>query len=148
MMAVFLLPAFVTPATHVSPEHKQAAARGVKVVSALTQYYKEFGEWPAGEHADVIKTLRGDNPKGIVFLDVPSGSVTDSGELADPWGTPYRLSIDQRTHRATVHSAGPDGRFQSVGERSDDYVSSQGAGAGGIPGLPFEAGTPASRRHH
>jgi hypothetical protein len=137
ILAVFIMPVFLTPASRHSPEGRQAAARGMKVVDAMTRHYKEYGEWPAGSHADVIKTLRGENAKGIVFLEVAHGSVTESGELVDPWGTPYRLSIDQRTRRATVHSAGPDRTFQPVHERADDYVSSQGAAAGGIPGLPF-----------
>jgi hypothetical protein len=137
MLAVFILPVFLTPATHNNAERKEAAARGMKVFDALTRHHKEYAKWPAGGHAEMIKTLRGDNPKGIVFLDVPHESVTNSGELTDPWGTPYRLSIDQRSRRVTVHSAGPDRRFQPLHERSDDYVSAQGAAGGGLPGLPF-----------
>ena len=137
ILAVLIFPAFIAPPHHNTTERKQAAARGMKLVDALARHYKEYGQWPAGEHVDVIKTLRGENPKGIVFLDVPQANVTERGELSDPWGTPYRLSIDRRTRRAMVHSAGPDRRFQPHHERSDDYIASQGATAAGIPGLPF-----------
>ena len=137
VLAVFILPVFISPVSRIHPEHKVAVDRAMKVVDAMASHYKEFGQWPAGGHADIIKALRGDNPKGIVFLDVPDEFVTSNGELADPWGTPYRLSVDQKTKRATVQSAGPDRRFQRPNEKRSDDVSSTSAAEGGIPGLAF-----------
>ena len=86
----------------------------------------------------MIAALRGENPKGTIFFQAPEKTFSAAGELLDPWRKPYRFVIDERGNRPVVHSAGPDGQFANVGERSDDFLSTQsGAGPSGIPGLPF-----------
>lgn len=135
LLAVFLLPVLITPPSRTSPEGDRAEAMARQIEDAVTKHYQEYADWPPGEHANTIKALRGENPKGIVFFTVGDESVNADGELPDPWGTPYRISIDHETHRVNVISAGPDHVFQHANSRHSDDV--RGQAAGGVPGLPF-----------
>lgn len=134
-LAILLFPVLITPPSRTSPERDQAEAEAKRISDAVTKYYQEYGEWPAGEQAHTIKAIGGDNPKAIVFLPVAENSLNANGEFRDPWGTPYRISIDRETHRVNVVSAGPDHVFQHANSRHRDDVSS--AAAGGVPGLEF-----------
>ena len=137
VLGLCLFPVLIEPVDHHPPQKQRAAAMSTKLIEAMHRYHKEYGRWASGSHAEVIRALRGDNEKGIVFLEVPDEQLNENEELRDPWGTPYRLSVDPKTQRARVHSAGPDGKFQDVVIRSDDHVSHWSAGTTGIPGLPF-----------
>ena len=133
-----MLPVLIQPPVHRTPERENAALLGNKLVDATRRYQKTFGRWPQGTHAAMIAALRGENPKATVFFQAPESSFNSAGELLDPWGKPYRFSIDQRGNRPIAHSAGPDGKFANSSERGDDFSSTQnGAGPSGIPGLPF-----------
>jgi hypothetical protein len=134
-LAMLLFPVLIAPPLRTSPERDQAEAAAKRIGDALTKYYQEYGEWADGDQAHTIKAIGGDNPKGIVFLPVAENSLNANGEFTDPWGTPYRISIDRETHRVNVVSAGPDHIFQHANSRHSDDVS--GAAAGGVPGLPF-----------
>ena len=134
-LAILLFPVLITPPSRVSPDREQAEAAAKRIGDAVTKYYQEYGEWPEGDHAQTIKAIGGDNPKGIVFLPFAENSLNANGELTDPWGTAYRISIDRETHRVKVVSAGPDRIFQHATSRHNDDVS--GAATGGVPGLAF-----------
>jgi type II secretory pathway pseudopilin PulG len=134
-LAVLLLPVLIDPPDRSTRERDRAQATARAIVVAMEKYRREYSEWPAAGHAETIKALRGENPQAIVFLAVPDESVNARGELHDPWGTPYRISINAKARRADVLSAGPDRVFQTPGSRHNDDI--RGLGAGGIPGLPF-----------
>ena len=137
-LGVLVLPAFVRPAASHAPERQRAAATGAQLAQAMTNYFKEYGVWLAGPHADMIAALRGANPKQRVFLKVSPQALNARGELTDPWGTPYRVTVIAASGRTQVHSAGPDGVFDHAGARTDDQIATSGVdGAGGLPGLPF-----------
>jgi hypothetical protein len=136
VLAVCLLPVFVRPPDHRSAERSRAVVVSTRITEAMQKFRKEFGYWPVGTHAEIVRTVRGENDKGIVFLEMPEEKLTEQGEVPDPWGTPYRILIDAKMGRARVHSAGPDGVFASS-SGSDDHISHWNAGATGIPGLPF-----------
>jgi hypothetical protein len=75
---------------------------------AIHQYGEMFGGNPVGTNPDFAKQLGGSNPKHINFITAAAGMrVNDSGELVDPWGTPY--FFHQVSGADTeIRSAGPD----------------------------------------
>jgi hypothetical protein len=74
-------------------------------------YKENYGEFPTGKGLDIIKRLRGNNPKRIDFLDW-SGRATDAnGRLLDEWGTPYLISSKREYY--VIRSAGPDRQFDT-----------------------------------
>lgn len=137
LLAIFLFPVLHTPRRIATAENEAVANRATAVIEAIRRYRAECEEWPPADHIELVKALRGDNPQETVFLDLPpeSPAVTDQGELVDPWGTPLRITIDTKTDKPRVRSAGPNRLFEEANSRGDDYVSA--AKSGGIPGLPF-----------
>ncbi len=94
-----------------------------EVILAATKYYVRYGVWPSGQtgasvdvrygqkipNREVINVLRAVDGPGNeghrlnigreVFLRVQPfqkmvGGVDSSGELLDPWGTPYQIVMD------------------------------------------------------
>jgi hypothetical protein len=69
--------------------------------------------------------LKGEYPKSLKELlksGVPIGSAAigaSGSPLIDPWGTPYKLTIQKEEEKAIVISAGPDTKFDT----SDDIRS-------------------------
>jgi len=92
------------------------------LVAAMKQYRSEYGFMVEGEPAQIFKTLRGENPRKIVFIDVISSSVNAQGEFIDPWGTPYRFDIS-KPDAPRVWSCGPNRKDEGGAEGSDDIVS-------------------------
>lgn len=89
---------------------------------AIIAFRNEYdGTMPTGAPANVVKILRGNNPRQIVFMELPSRkNCTNSiGEFLDSWGTPYEISIISSTN-FFIRSAGPDKKFGT----GDDISSS------------------------
>ena len=69
--------------------------------------------------------MKGEHPKDLKELlksGVPIGSAAigvSKSPLIDPWGTPYKLTIQEDKDKAIVISAGPDAKFDT----SDDIRS-------------------------
>ena len=72
-------------------------------------YKTEVGSWPTGNQARIMKTLMGDNPRRIVFIDTSAKSLNQRGEFVDPWGTPLAISFSNDVPH--VASAGPNKQF-------------------------------------
>jgi hypothetical protein len=92
-----------------------------QICTALELYKAEFGAFPVGDSAAVLRSLRGQNPRQIVFFQCRAESVSPDGGLLDPWGTPYKVyfSGDQ----ALVRSAGPNKQFDDSSKKDfDDYI--------------------------
>lgn len=90
--------------------------------TSLKAYASEYGELPGGTEAEILRILGGRNQRGIVFFETVRGSLSERGELLDPWKNSYR--IDTTSPGAPrVHSIGKDGIDQGGAEGSDDVVS-------------------------
>jgi hypothetical protein len=75
---------------------------------AIHQYGEMFGGNPVGTNPEITKQLNGGNPKHINFITAAAGMrVDDSGELVDPWGTPYFFHQISGSE-TEIRSAGPD----------------------------------------
>jgi len=89
----------------------------------LQQYKEHVGSYPTGSNAQLVKALRGQNPKNIIILVSRKNELNAKGEFVDPWGTPFRIYFSDAS--VLIRSAGPNGRFDdsSIAE-SDDYYRS------------------------
>ena len=125
VFAVFMLPGIIQPPGEVSAAHAtevRELAHGLEL--ALLQYHKDFGKFPEGEAGEIVSALRGQNATEKTFLDLPPTALNDHGEMLDPWGTPFRITIDEKHKMPRIQSAGPNRHFEDKpGKRSDDYYS-------------------------
>ena len=83
----------------------------------IVNYQNEFGGYPNGNNAQVLKKLFGDNPERIEFLRPKNMSINKAGEFLDPWGTPYIINF-LSTNGFIIDSAGRDKIFGDA----DDIV--------------------------
>jgi hypothetical protein len=98
-------PALLPPA----PAGAMAPATAVEAVrGAIEKCGAAFGGNPVGTNAEITRALTGNNPTHANFLNgIPGQRIDSSGELVDPWGTPY--FFHQLSGRdMEVRSAGPD----------------------------------------
>jgi hypothetical protein len=101
-----------------TPEELQRVRDAIDNVEfVLRDYSVALGGNPVGTNAEITAALRGDNLKQLK-LDTPGGSsVNDSGELCDPWGTPWFFHQLSGT-KMELRSAGPDRKLYT----KDDFV--------------------------
>lgn len=86
--------------------------------SAIRDYGSMFGGNPVGTNPEITAALNGKNPKQAKFLRAESGMrINGSGELVDPWGTPFFFHQLSGTE-TEIHSAGPDKKMWT----EDDIV--------------------------
>jgi len=89
---------------------------------ALDFYALEYGYHPEGSPSDLLRTLRGDNKRKIIFFVCTTRSMNASGEFIDPWGQPYH--IDQSDPSSPrVYSSGPNRLDEHGAKGSDDIVA-------------------------
>ena len=74
-------------------------------------YYRVLGEFPSGDSTAFVQALRGNNKKQMPFI-------SPTGNLLDPWQTPYHFSRGDGVPVVEVLSAGPDKALWS----NDDVV--------------------------
>lgn len=115
----FLFPTVMVERGSVPQERRDV----VHLAVGLEAYKDEYGEFPAGEQAVILQALFGKNPRKIVFYEVSPKRLNSKGEMADRWGTPYRIEIDAKTYRPHVSSAGKDRIFEPEKENADDIRS-------------------------
>jgi hypothetical protein len=101
-----------------TPEELQRVRDAIDNVEfVLRDFAVALGGNPVGTNAEITAALRGDNLKQLK-LDVPGGSsVNASGELCDPWGTPWFFHQLSGT-KMELRSAGPDRKLYT----KDDFV--------------------------
>jgi len=74
---------------------------------AIRDHRAALGGNPVGTNVEITNALFGDNVKQI-RQPMPDGSrINGSGELCDPWGTPYFFH-QESAQKMEVRSAGPD----------------------------------------
>jgi prepilin-type N-terminal cleavage/methylation domain-containing protein len=128
----------------------QAKAAVTQIVTSVKAYYTEYGKYPCGaqsgddtsdyqtdsdtDRKNLFDILRvpypsappADNPRAIVFLEVPAvkndavgsrkGGVGSDGVYYDSWGSPYWIKIDNNYNGTLVNP----------------YTNSTGAGFGSV----------------
>jgi hypothetical protein len=96
----------------------------VENLFAALQKFKEYvGTYPIGGNAEVVKALKGANPKSVIILVGRKNEINEKGEIVDPWGTPMRIYFSD--NGVLVRSAGPNRRFDDSNvQNADDYFKS------------------------
>ena len=94
-------------------------AERINLTAALKGYRAQYGEYPVGDNAAILKALRGQNPKRLLFFDIDSGSLDEHGAFIDPWRNPYFIETNL-TNGISIRSAGPNRRFGDA----DDVTNS------------------------
>lgn len=89
------------------------------LVAGLACYHAVFGNFPTGGNAQIVNSLRGENPRRIMFDPVGPRRLNKGKELADIWDTPYQFEF-QSNSTISVSSAGINGLF---GDNDDLVVS-------------------------
>src|SRR5207249_1350961 len=76
---------------------------------AMWGYEAAFDRYPSGSPTEILQALAGNNPWKRVFL-VMGRSTNSVGEFVDPWGTPYKITVESN-NRVTIRSAGENRSF-------------------------------------
>ncbi len=108
--------------THVG-KHAQARHDVQVIAMALDGFAMENGDYPKGTRGEICQLLRGEsikgqNPRKLDYVSALPAEMNAAGEFLDPWGEPYRISVDPRTR---VYSCGPN-RVDDQGD-GDDITS-------------------------
>lgn len=89
------------------------ASIGCAIAAALKQYQTDYGEYPHGDYAHICRTLLGDNPHHIVFLEFapkfinpPERSSTHGATLIESLSRPM-------SHRLESNPPGQTGSLMS-----------------------------------
>ncbi|WP_193211523.1 hypothetical protein [Luteolibacter marinus] len=99
------------------PEIQQVRDAIDNLEFVFRDFANALGGNPVGTNAEITAALQGDNAKQLQ-LDVPEGStVNESGELCDPWGSPWFFHQLSGT-RMEIRSAGKDRKLYT----DDDFV--------------------------
>jgi type II secretory pathway pseudopilin PulG len=120
---IFLAIAWVTLKLAGGPDNapRSSARRNAKALAAaLSAYHTEYGTFPSGDHASVVRALCGENSKNILFLEIPDQFRAKGGEFEDPWRTPYRIAATNASD-IVITSAGPNRRFDD----NDDITNQE-----------------------
>ena len=89
----------------------------------LQQYKEHVGSYPLGGNAQIVKALKGQNPKSVIILVNRKNELNAKGEFVDAWGTPFRFYFSDTG--VLIRAAGPNGRFDdSSATDNDDYYKS------------------------
>ena len=103
--------------------HNKAQSDVNALKQALSAYASEQGELPHGSFATICALLRGQsaegqNPKHLDYIEAEGHELSAKGEFLDPWGTPYRISLDKQLR---AYSCGPNRRDEDG--NGDDIVA-------------------------
>jgi hypothetical protein len=104
-----LVPLFVPGPGGIRASKKATTQNDVaKIQTAILNYEGEYGVPPPGkDNASLIKELEGDNPRGIVFLNIMPRDKNAKGEAVDAWGYPIEIKMTDPSH-PVVRSVAPD----------------------------------------
>jgi Type II secretion system (T2SS), protein G len=91
------------------------------LIAAGANYHEVYGSSPTGDQGGFIRSLLGNNPRKIVFINLNPDRLISTGDYRDPWGTPYQIQSEADTN-LFVRSAGPDKRF---GDKDDQTLPAQ-----------------------
>lgn len=109
-------PAAAVP--QISPEDAEKVRDAIDNLEfTLRDFGSALGGNPVGTNAEITAALLGDNARQMK-LELPAGSsLNASGELCDPWGTPWFFH-QLGARKTELRSAGPDKTLYTA----DDFV--------------------------
>jgi hypothetical protein len=113
-----------TPLFSVAQRSKADTTRleEAELANAISRYAEEFQKFPTNDNAGLTKTLTGDNPQQLLFLNLVASSTNQDGRLVDLWSTPYKFTFVS-TNRFTITSAGDNRMFGDTDDIVFDSIS-------------------------
>lgn len=81
---------------------------------AARNYQNQLGSGSLMDGVTLEQVLRGQNPQGVIYLDLAPRSLSSAGRMVDPWQTPYE--INAASNKVSIRSAGPNKR---LGDKDD-----------------------------
>ena len=124
-VAVLIIAAAIVGGLVLVRANKVSQARhDVQIIAlALDGFARENGDYPKGTPGEICRMLRGEsvngqNPKKLDYIEAQPHELNELGEFVDPWGQPYRMSVNGA---ARVYSCGLN-RIDEHGE-GDDITS-------------------------
>jgi hypothetical protein len=115
-----LFPAYSGPTNAPRLRAKQSTT---VLAAMLKQYRVEYDRYPEGDHAAILRALRGDNPQHIIFIEDQDQKLDRQGLWLDPWGSLYRVDVSTADAPPRVWSPGKDKLDDPDNSLSDDVVS-------------------------
>jgi hypothetical protein len=106
-LIVLAIPAFRTGPGEMPVTRTAVEVSEIRI--ACRAYLQEFGAFPSGAVTTVCRSLAGENPRSICFIQFPKDHRATDGSFLDAWGTPYR--IDFEGTNLVIASAGKDRRW-------------------------------------
>lgn len=111
-----------------SAKRIQAVADVKQIVVGLKAYKQTYDTLPSGDHAQIISSLRGDNPQKIIFCSInyatdfksPKDGLAN-GLMYDPYSSPYHIDLSDPSN-PKVYSFGPNRRDDGDAPQSDDIA--------------------------
>lgn len=125
IFAVLMLPGIIrAPNEGAAGEGSEVRQLSRALETALLEYRKDFGSFPAGGASEILSALRGKNSREQNFIELPETATNELGEVLDPWGTPFEITFDETRKIPKIHSAGPNRKFEKKpSKHNDDYCS-------------------------
>ena len=90
---------------------------------ALKAYDTDYGRYPPGPNAAMVRALTPKGPKGIAFYSFRPDQISASGEFLDPWSRPYIYESGNPRPGFRLYSVGPNGKDE--GGAGDDIMISR-----------------------
>jgi len=113
VLSIFVFPMFNRP-----KEGKIIGPEIEELGKAMETYQSEFGVLPTGNHREIWRALRGENPGKKAFSSLDRED--DNGRLLDPWNHPYQFFVS--SDGFVIRSGGPDKKFDhGTGRGADDF---------------------------
>ncbi len=122
---IAILAALLMPAVSMlrrTANRKQARAKAIALVAAVKQYRQVYGRFPGQTQGDNDQSVTAEtiiqflnvNPRNELFIEFEENDLTETGALADSWGTEYVVSMDENGDGVTVLEATIDGPYGTI----------------------------------
>ena len=114
ILGSFLLVGLLLPVSHRPGKFARILITRAQIQgfdTACRVYESDCGRYPSGTLSEIMSALNGNNPHGLVFFQIETGSLNQAGEPIDQWKTPFRLAPAADNAPPQLISAGPDRYF-------------------------------------
>jgi hypothetical protein len=116
LLLAILLPLLARTGAGQSPKANTFSIAVELWICSIT-YKEEFGDYPQGDNAEIVRHLMGENPKRLQILSVGRRGTNSLGQCLDGWRMPFEIRLSG-TNTPIIRSAGPNKVFGD----DDDFI--------------------------
>jgi hypothetical protein len=89
---------------------------------ALISYHIDYGTFPGGTNAEIVKALGGENADAKMYYDPDLMVLNEREEFVDIWNTPFQIELmPENPACPIIGSAGENGMFEGLDAPTDDF---------------------------